>query len=184
MDERDTVSLTPAQVLRLLFLLAVTVVVIVVVGSSLRRAEPATTVADAGTDGRRAEGTGILVGEAGVWTSDPEALNKSAGQSVALHAGKATVRVTVTGATIGTVACAPGTVVAVALRVQPASATELPADAFSLVSADGTASTPITACTTNFDPASAFRSLVFAAPDADRVIIGTPAEPEVMWQMS
>lgn len=56
---------------------------------------------------------------------------------------------------------------------------------FALLAADGSAAAPIQGCSTGFAEAAVQRTLVFAANQPVRLVVGTdPADPAAVWQLS
>jgi hypothetical protein len=113
-------------------------------------------------------------------------LNKSVGEPVVVQMGEDAIRVTPVRVSAGTAGCAAGPLVTLDLLVRPQSGSmELALRNFALLAADGSAAAPIQACSTGFSEAAAQRTLVFAAAEPDRLVLGTdPTDPVAVWHLS
>lgn len=202
MYDGERVTLTSKQVQGGVYLLTVVVLVLVVLGTLLRPEERESPFAayesavaaasrqpgasEPTMDPELAQGVQMLLGRARLYTSDPSALNKSIGEPVVLRTKESSLRVTPSRVSAGTSVCAAGPLVTVDLLVKPEPGAEaLPLSVFHLMGADGADAAPVPACSTGFAEGAEQRTLVFAATEPDRLIVGAdPIAPVAVWQLS
>jgi hypothetical protein len=128
----------------------------------------------------------LLLGDDGLGTSDPEALNLVDGQPVKLSDRDTGIQVTPGKVSAGTDDCAPGPLITVHLSVKLLSGyAPLELGDFSMRNADGTTVSALLQCSTGFNEEAEQRTLVFGAAQPGRLVYGSDvAAPEAIWRLS